>query len=180
MTTSEKGETLPNSETSQSYAFRSLKKHGGHVTFEFLTQFDVKYEVYFANYSSLFEDYPDVTCDVYCCGIEVAEGDPSISPLDKKVGATMAEIVKFFFAETSNVIVYVCDSLDNKEVARKRKFDDWFSRYNDGSYTKYNNVAIIDGSKIYNSLILHNKNEQRHLVANAFDEVNRWAERVEK
>lgn len=180
MSTSEKGETSPNSGTSQSYKFRSLKKHGGHVTFEFSTQFAVKYEVYFTNYSGLFEDYPDITCAVYCCGIEVAEGDPSVSPLDKKVGATIAEIIEFFFAETSNVIVYVCDSLDNRELARKRKFDDWFARYNDGSYIKHNGVAVIDGNKIYNSLILHNRNEQRHLVANAFDEVNRWAERIEK
>lgn len=180
MSTSEKGETSPNSETSPSYTYRSLKKTGGHVIFEFSTDSGIKYEVYFANYSSLFENYPEIRCAVYCCGIEVAEGHPSVSPLDKKVGATIAEIIKFFFAETSNVIVYVCDSLDNRELARKRKFDDWFARYNDGSYIKYNGIAAIDGSKIYNSLILHNRNCQRHLVANAFDEINRWAERIEK
>lgn len=179
MNTSGKGEsskTLNNTSSTNPY---SLKRNDDHV-FEFTTERGVRYKTYFLDYSMVFEKYPDLICPIYSFGVEVLEGNPACSPPDPKVGATIAEVVRLFLTETENIIVYVCDNLDNRQHARKRKFDNWFNLYNDGAYSKYNNISLIDGMKIYNSLIVHNQNEQHHLVLRAFEEVNRWAEKIAK
>lgn len=180
MNTSGKGENSKTSkEISNSTNLYSLKRNDDHV-FEFTTALGVRYKTYFLDYSVVFEHYPDTIGPVHSFGVEVLKGNPASSPPDQKVGATIAEVIRLLLTETENIIVYVCDNLDNKQLARKRKFDNWFNRYNDGSYTKYNNIALIDGVEVYNSIILHNQNKQYHLVLSAFEEVNRWAEKIEK
>ncbi|WP_155990083.1 DUF6169 family protein [Terrimonas ferruginea] len=179
MNTSGKGENSKTLNSISSTNLYSLKRNDDHV-FEFTTKLGVRYKTYFLDYNTLFEHYPHIVCRAYSFGLEVLEGNPASSPPDPKVGATIAEVIRLFLTEAENVIVYVCDNLDNKQLARKRKFDNWFRQYNDGNYTKYNNIALIDGVEVYNSLIVHNQNEQHHLALTAFEEVNRWAEKIEK
>lgn len=48
---------------------------------------------------------------------------------DVKIGQTIAEIVKSFFRNNNNVLVYVCDTSDRMQAARNRKFKMWFCQY---------------------------------------------------
>lgn len=48
---------------------------------------------------------------------------------DAKIGKTITEIVKSFFRNDSNILVYICDTSDRMQAARHRKFKIWFHQY---------------------------------------------------
>ena len=101
-------------------------------SYEFLTDQGVKYRIHFLDYSYMFADYPQLHCPFYSFNIDAIEGDPDLIPSDERIGLTVLEIIKLFFKNVVNVAIYVCDSMDQRQYARKRKFDSWFFIYNDG------------------------------------------------
>ena len=56
---------------------------------------------------------------------------------DCRVIATIADILRNFFAYTDNIFFYLCDSSDGRHYARKRLFDNWFITYSLGRYIQY-------------------------------------------
>lgn len=53
-----------------------------------------------------------------------------IIELDEEVGETVAEIIKIFYAENQQKItIYICDSSDNRQLVRQRKFTQWWNKY---------------------------------------------------
>ena len=144
-------------------------------SFEFITESGIIYNIYFLDYSYMFADYTNLTCSVYSFNIDVIEGNPDDSPGDERVGSTIAEVLKRFFSRVNNIAVYVCDSMDNRQYARKRKFDLWFYSYNDGTLIKEDGLAMIEGTEIYNAMILHKKNNQLTEIILAFKELNEKA-----
>jgi CO dehydrogenase/acetyl-CoA synthase gamma subunit (corrinoid Fe-S protein) len=104
--------------------------------------------------------------------IDVIGGNPDSTPIDQRIGDTIAHIMKLFFTNLDNVVVYVCDSVDERQLARKRKFDRWFYLYNDGSLLKEDGLAVVAGSEIYNSLLMHKQNKQLTEIILAFSDLN--------
>lgn len=123
----------------------------------------------------MFTDYTQIICPVYSFNIDAIEGDPDNSPGDERVGLTISEVVNGFFSKVDNVAVYVCDSMDDRQYARKRKFDLWFYSYNDGSLIKEDGLAMIAGTEIYNAMLLHKQNKQLTEILLAFKELNERA-----
>jgi hypothetical protein len=77
-----------------------------------------------------------------------------------------------FFKEKQNVVIYVCDSSDDRELARKKKFDFWYWKYNDGTILKVDGIALIAGMQIYNSLLVHKDNLQAAKIIQSFHQLN--------
>ena len=75
-------------------------------SFEFITDFGIRYKVYFLDYSYMFSDYSEITSPVYSLNIDALEGDPDNNRGDNRVGITVAEILNLFFSKIENVIVY--------------------------------------------------------------------------
>jgi hypothetical protein len=107
--------------------------------------------------------------------IDVIEGYPDQTISDERIGLTVLEVFNLFFQNSKNVAVYICDSQDERQLSRKRKFDFWFWKYNDGTLIKEDDMAIVNGMEIYNSMILHKKNEQLREVILAYKELNEKA-----
>jgi len=63
-------------------------------------------------------------------------------------------------------------STDDRHLARKRKFDFWFWRFNDGTILKEDGIAVIEGVEIYNSLLLHKTNPHLPIILEAFRQLN--------
>lgn len=141
-------------------------------SYEFLTDQKIKYKIYFLDYSYMFAEYEQITSPVYSFNIDVIDGDPDNSISDDRIGETIQVVFNLFFARIENVAVYVCDSLDERQLARKRKFDFWFWTYNDGSLIKEDGLAIIEGAEIYNAILLHKQNKQLTDIILAFNELN--------
>ncbi|MDE3235488.1 MAG: hypothetical protein KGO81_05990 [Bacteroidota bacterium] len=123
----------------------------------------------------MFQDYQHITCPVFSFNIDAIEGDPDLAPGDDRVGATISSVMNLFFTKIDNVAVYVCDSTDARQYARKRKFDIWFYSYNDGSLIKEDGLAIVEGTAIYNSMLLHKSNTQLTEIILAYKELNERA-----
>jgi hypothetical protein len=151
-----------------------LKEHDEY-SFEFITDHGVHYVVYFLDYSAMFADYPDIASQVYMFNIDVISGDPDSVGHDENIGLTVLEVFKVFFTNLQNVAVYVCDSVDDRQLARKRKFDLWFWKYNDGTMMKEDDIAVIEGVEIYNSMILHKGNTKLAEIIIAYKELNEKA-----
>ena len=134
------------------------------------------YSAYFLAYDYLFVDYPDFAKDVYAFNLDLLVGDVEDRTMDEKVGQTIVEIFRNFFAYKQNVAVYVCDSSDDRHLARKRKFDFWFWKYNDGSIIKEDSIAVIADFEIYNSLLIHKQNIHADGIINAFRTLNARAD----
>jgi len=123
----------------------------------------------------MFSDYPAIAENVFSFNIEVLDGDADISITDERIGVTILEVFNLFFKKLANVAVYVCDSIDDRQLARKRKFDLWFWKYNDGSLLKEDGIALIEGVEIYNSLLLHKANKRLTEIILAYKELNERA-----
>jgi hypothetical protein len=140
-----------------------------------VTDQHIRYSIYFLDYSAIFEDYPGFSENVFMFNIDVIEGNPNSKPLDERIGATIVQVMNLFFRKYENVVVYVCDSLDDRQLSRKRKFDTWFWKYNDGTLLKEDDIAVVDGVEILNSMIVHKSNAHLKEIILAFKELNERA-----
>jgi hypothetical protein len=151
-----------------------LKEHDEY-SFEFVTDQGIRYVVYFLDYSLMFANYPNIAQQVYMFNIDVVEGSPDQTVSDERIGLTVLEVFNLFFQNSKNVAVYICDSQDERHLSRKRKFDFWFWKYNDGTLIKEDDMAVVNGIEIYNSMILHKKNERLREIILAYKELNEKA-----
>jgi hypothetical protein len=141
-------------------------------SYEFVTDQGLHYILYFLDYSYIFTQYIDHPLDVYMFNIDVTDGNPDEHIHDERIGLTVLTVFRKFFANKQQVAIYICDNTDTRQRARKRKFDLWFWKYNDGSLLKEDEVAILEGREVYNSMILHKQNENLVEVILAFKELN--------
>lgn len=104
-----------------------------YLTYVFVTKNQVEYSIYFKS-SPYFlgdESLPYAQY-IYEFIIESRQLDDKVFiPLDKRTGETIARILADFYLKFDHsVTVYICDSSDNRQMARKLKFDHWFIDYN--------------------------------------------------
>lgn len=151
-----------------------LKEHDEY-SFEFVTDQGIRYVLYFLDYSAMFARYPAIAAEVFMFNIDVIEGNPDERLRDDRIGLTVLQVFNLFFQKSQNVAVYVCDSMDNRQLSRKRKFDSWFWRYNDGSLIKEDDIAVIEGNEVYNSMILHKQHSHLREIILAYKELNEKA-----
>lgn len=140
-------------------------------SYQFTTDRGVSYHIYFLDYSYMFDDYPAIAKHIYTFNIDVIETDIALLT-DERIGITVVEVIRSFFENANNVAIYICDSIDNRQLARKRKFDLWFWKYNDGSLIKEDEIAFIEGTEIYNTLLLQKSNEYFGEILLAFKALN--------
>lgn len=144
-------------------------------SYGFVTDQGIKYVIYFLDYSYMFYEYPDIAQNIFSFNIDVVSGKPDNSNADERIGYTVMQVFMLFFEKIENVAVYVCDSLDERHLARKRKFDIWFWKFNDGSLLKEDGIAVIEGSPIYNSVLVHKSNKHWPKIVLAYNELNERA-----
>ena len=151
-------------------------KENDDYSYEFLTDQLIKYLVYFIDYNFMFYQYPSLAENIYTINIDVLEGDIDGTIEDDRIGVTVIEIFKLFFANIENAVIYICDSSDNRQYARKRKFDVWFNKYNNGNLLKENGIAVIEGTKILNTILVSSLHPKANEIITAFKTINRTAE----
>jgi Family of unknown function (DUF6169) len=143
--------------------------------YEFTTSRQIKYSIYFIDYGFMFSDYPAIAENIFSFNIEVIDGNETETAVDERIGLTVVEILRLFFEKMNNVAIYVCDSIDKRQQARKRKFDLWFWKYSDGNILKEDGVAMIEEVEILNALLIHKQNPNLLQIILAFKEINERA-----
>jgi len=103
--------------------------------------------------------------------IEVYENNTGKKPaFDINVGKTVSLIFKDFYSYNyKNICIYICDSSDNKQDIRKRKFDEWFFKYQTEEFIKIDKVINDKNNVLFPiSLIIHKENPKFIEIAVAF------------
>lgn len=159
------------SEEPHIYNYKFNKGWG--IVYSFSTKNDVEYDVRFkpgADYVLPGEYWRD---DFYELVIEVITApNPTHIPADGAIFPTIVAIISDFFAVHERVILYICDDSDSRELARKRKFDNWFNRISNHPFEKYDLPLVVDGPEQYfASLFFRYDNPFRHDIIRAFDEL---------
>ena len=134
---------------------------GINESYAFVTENEVYYEAKFKQSNYLFRGLKELDIDIYEFVIDVAisSKDGKI-PSDSKIPETISILIKDFFKKNSkNAILYICDSSDFRQAARKRKFDKWVDFFKGDEFIKVDS-EILDGdnNKIYSSLIIKTEN----------------------
>lgn len=141
--------------------------------FEFTTANGTAYLCYFLSYSEYFKNYKEIADNIYSFNVEVLKGRNTGISSDEKIGRTIIEIVKAFLSGLENAVVYVCDTSDGKELLRKRKFDQWFKKYDDGTIIKVDGHIAVPNFNIYNAILIHKENQKKNRFIEAFNDLNK-------
>lgn len=139
----------------------SFEFEGGvNNSYIFKTDHEIRYEIKFVPSGYLWESNPFFKDDTYEFIIAVLEDNTGKRrPLDKKIPKTLRLIFEDFFQSNKNIAIYICDSSDNKQAIRFRKFNDWFILLKNRTYVKMD-LQIPDENEvyIYTSLIMRGDN----------------------
>jgi hypothetical protein len=160
-----------NNLTSSTQTYEFTFAGGEHNSFFFATDARIVYHVKFRNTSYIFDGHLDFEVSAFELIIQV-EYNPTGKnpPLDAKIPFTIASIFMDFFQRIpEQVIIYICDSADTRQSARKRKFDQWVEFFKGNEFVKVNTTIIdIDGTRYHNALIIRKDNPNRLAITEAF------------
>jgi Family of unknown function (DUF6169) len=155
----------------ESYEYRFIG--GVNNTYAFKTDNGISYEVKFVPSGYIFEKgHPayDFTFEFVILVVENNTGKNP--PLDRKLPHTTAYIFQDFFREYRNVGVYICDSSDDKQAFRFRKFNNWFELFKGTAYRKFDAFFVDnDGTDIYTSLIMRMDNPNYKVVVDGYIQI---------
>jgi Family of unknown function (DUF6169) len=146
----------------------NFKKQSNNYRFQ--TDKGIYYSVEFSEGSFYFSNFPNYL-SVFEFSISVPTlGENFSPPLDHRVEATVVEILRAFFSNHKNSIVYTCESIDNRQKARQRKFDRWFNQNIQyvPELEKYDAVIKYDDLEIISALIVHINNPKKDELVNIF------------
>lgn len=147
------------SESKRHYDFFFLG--GVNESYVFVTENEVYYEAKFKQSNYLFRGLKEFDIDVFEFVIDVAiPSKVGKLPSDSKIPETISLLIRDFFNKSSqNAILYICDSSDSRQAARKRKFDKWVEYFKGDEFIKVDSEILdIGKNKIYSSLIIKSGN----------------------
>lgn len=130
--------------------------------FVFRTKNDIFYKVYFKPSPYLFKNESLIYAnDLYEFVIDAfALNSKDKIVFDINVSTTIADIINLFYTEKAKTIcIYICDSHDNRQLIRQRKFSDWFYKYSPPGIFK-TDYTIVDslGNSFPTSIIINKDN----------------------
>jgi Family of unknown function (DUF6169) len=151
------------------YSFRF--KGGEQNVYEFDTDNLISYDVKFKPCDYIFEGRVNFHVPTFELVIEVAVNESGNKPpLDPRISFTIARIfTDFYQSNDGKVVIFICDSSDRRQEARRRKFNQWVELFRGNEFVKFD-TEIIDplGSTYYNSIILRTDNPYRDQIIQSF------------
>jgi hypothetical protein len=155
-----------------SYKYRVVEDGG--MSYFFQTDFELLYEVRFKPTPYLFPADKPYSNDTYEFSIIVIENlNHASPPFDNRIGSTIAQIFNDFYRIYGNTIsLYICASHDNRQMVRFKKFNAWFTTFNDSKYFKIDSpLTDSEGNKYPISIILRFDNPFAKEISDSFIEL---------
>ena len=131
--------------------------------YNFQTDFDVLYRISFRIEQTIWDD------GAY--EFSIINQNQRSSPNDKKVRDTIFIIIEEFFASNPNILLYQCETGDNRQAMRDILFLRWFKE-NENSEKYFIKVSTIIAEKVtnYAAMIVEKTNPQLDTIIKDFDE----------
>jgi hypothetical protein len=155
---------------------------GGGVnnSYYFSTDNEIEYVVKFKDTSYIFDGRLEFEVSAFEMVIEIEENPSGIKPpLDSKMPLTIATIFKDFCEKfNERVIIYICDSSDVRQEARRRKFNQWVDLFKGDDFMKFD-TEIKENEKItyHSSLIIKSDNPYKLQIIGAFIDLGKEQEK---
>ncbi|MDZ7900964.1 MAG: DUF6169 family protein [Arcicella sp.] len=147
---------------------------GQNNSYVFVTDSKISYEIKFKSSDYLFDNRLDFPVSAYEFVIEVAINDTNKKPAtDSKMPFAIASIFMDFFQKNKEqVFVYICDSSDSRQEARRRKFNQWVELFKGDKFIKVD-TKITESETIayYNSILIRTDNPRISAIVNAFIDI---------
>ena len=138
---------------------------GNPLDYSFVNRDGINYHLYFTPISSI---YPDLV-NTYSFSIEREGTNPH--PLDRRIAATVVDVLRRFFQNVDNAMIMVCDSTDGKQHKRRNLFDRWFHYYNDGTLTSINAELGQGDYELLLSIYFKKDNPYKQQLIRAFGDL---------
>jgi len=118
--------------------------------FIFITDTSITYKLTVFE-TDLLEQYPGIIYE-----FSFWPDESNVKKFDARVSNTVIYLIENLLQIKPEICIsYICDSTDNRQVARKRLFEKWFLKYGN-AYIKLD--AEIKGTDYYHSLITNQNN----------------------
>ena len=127
----------------------------------FTTDKGIRYVISFS------EEYEIGGCMSYQFSIDNIE--KSHGSYDKKIKDTIIAIIEDFFIENQDVLLYICDTSDNREAARNRLFLRWFAQYSPDRFTICTANSKVEDTEFYMAIIVANNNPKKDSITLDFE-----------
>ncbi|MCZ8144273.1 DUF6169 family protein [Flavobacterium sp.] len=143
-------------------------------TYNFTTKNNIEYKVVFIIDETLDSVSENAIENVYQVIIEKVSD--AIEPFDSAVGRTIDNIIKSFFENAQNSLIYICSEDEEKAEIRFNVFDRWYLNSTFNKFvTKIDNVINfeVNGETylLYTSLLYHNDNPNIEYVLTAYNSI---------
>jgi len=130
----------------------------------FDTDFGVSYQVGFINDESIWE--------TGAYQFYIINANLKSSPNDPKLKDVILRVIDEFFEQNPDILLYVCETGDDKQAARNRLFARWFRETEQSTKYYFNNVEIdADGIENYAAIIVQKSNPELEEIIYKFNEV---------
>jgi len=131
-------------------------------SYYFLTTSNIKYSIIFYENDDL-SAVDGLTVYEFAFAPEVHK-DINL-PKDNRVSATILKVISDFLKRETNSLLFVCDSTDDKGMARARLFNNWYKK-SECEYTEKYDETIEDpvNSDIITSLLIHKDAPNKQLM----------------
>lgn len=140
------------------------KVWGENGSYRFLTDYGVQYRIEFVENQNIWEDEK-----AYEFGI-LNENNKN-SPNDPKVRETVQCIIEEFFLTNPDILLYQCETGDNRQAMRARLFTKWFNEY-DKHERFCVKVSVLHDEEVdnYIAIIVQKSNPKIKSILHDFDE----------
>ena len=135
------------------------------LNYEFVSRNGIRYHLYFTPMDVL---YPDMV-NTYSFNIE-REGTAPHS-IDRRIAATVIDILTRFFEKVENAMIMVCDNTDGKQEKRRVLFNRWFDFYNDGTLSSRSAEVREGYYQLLVSIYFKNENPNKQQLVSSFNEM---------
>jgi len=130
--------------------------------FAFQTEAGIHYEITFK------EDNPIGGCETWQFIIDKVDSQHQAH--DPKVEHTILTILDEFFIERLDVLLYLCDTSDDRQAGRNRLFLTSFKRNAEPNrFTIHTADTIVEGMHIYAAIIVENRNPKLQAITDDFN-----------
>ncbi len=156
----------PLSSFSSSYPIHRLSS----TLFSFATDQAIVYEVSFVPFDGVTITRDDNLIDIDSFQIVVYLVSGTELPIDVKIGITVCNAVRIFFEEDdTRILSYLCDTIDDRQTARKRKFDRWYNQFGPTlGIDKVDATITVANLQYLVSLMISNKNPYQSTIKTEF------------
>nr|WP_295870023.1 DUF6169 family protein [uncultured Chitinophaga sp.] len=140
--------------------------------YEFTTDQNVVYSVYFSDGHSYFYDYPEFCADVLTFGFDRQHRHHKTT-YDYKIKTTITHLIySYLEARQDKVLFFVCDSADSRGNARMRMFHRWYTHLTCDMVEKHDESIVTDDMSIHCSILLHKNNPMKAFIRSSFSSLS--------